>query len=200
LRADPKGVLEVALVEIDRALLQGCLSGDDDAWRAFVDRFVGLVTHVVNHAADCRALRLTSADREDCIADVFVALLDNDYAVLRRFQGRSSLATYLTVIARRVVTRRLMARSLALGGDAANGVADHSAPVEQRVESRDEVQQMLGGLTEPEAAVVRLYHLEGKSYHEISRVVGVPENTIGPMLTRARTRLRQRAGVEGPTG
>jgi RNA polymerase sigma-70 factor, ECF subfamily len=43
---------------------------------------------------------------------------------------------------------------------------------------------------------VRLYHLEGKSYHEISRVVGVPENSIGPLLTRVRARLRRRAGVE----
>jgi RNA polymerase sigma-70 factor (ECF subfamily) len=189
----------VALVEIDRALLQGCLTGNDDAWRAFVDRFLGLVTHVVNHAADCRAIRLTASDREDCIADVFVALLDNDYAVLRRFQGRSSLATYLTVVARRVVTRRLMTRTLAIGGslgEAANGVADHAADGEERVQSRDEVQQMLGGLAEPEAAIVRLYHLEGKSYHEISRVVGVPENSIGPLLTRVRSRLRRRAGVE----
>ncbi|MGL4513867.1 MAG: RNA polymerase sigma factor [Lacipirellulaceae bacterium] len=185
-------------MDFDRALLQGCLSGNDDAWRAFVDRFLGLVTHVVNHAAECRAIHLTSADREDCIADVFVALLDSDYAVLRRFRGQSSLATYLTVVARRVATRRLMTRSLAVSEPlrAADAVVDHANGVEERVQSRDLVQKMLGGLADAEAAVVRLYHLEGKSYHEISRVVGLPENTIGPMLTRLRRRLQHGSAAE----
>ena len=36
-------------------------------------------------------------------AEVFLALLDRDYAVLRAFRGDSSLATYLTVVARRVI-------------------------------------------------------------------------------------------------
>ena len=43
-----------------------------------------------------------------------------------------------------------------------------------------------------DAAVVRGYHLEGKTYHEISRDLGLPMNSIGPMLSRARQRLRQR--------
>mgnify|MGYP003879613469 CR=1 FL=1 len=41
------------------------------------------------------------------MADVFVAIIANDYAALRRFQRNCSLATYLTVIARRVIVRKL---------------------------------------------------------------------------------------------
>jgi RNA polymerase sigma-70 factor (ECF subfamily) len=40
-----------------------------------------------------------------------------------------------------------------------------------------------------------MYHLEGKSYQEISRLVGIPENSVGPTLSRAREKMR-RAGVE----
>jgi RNA polymerase sigma-70 factor (ECF subfamily) len=43
-----------------------------------------------------------------------------------------------------------------------------------------------------------MYHLEGKSYQEISRVVGMPENSVGPMLSRARSKLRRRAGADQP--
>ena len=32
--------------------------------------------------------------------------------------------------------------------------------------------------------------LEGKTYQEISRTVGMPTNSVGPMLSRLRTRLR----------
>ncbi len=34
------------------------------------------------------------------------------------------------------------------------------------------------------------FHLEGRSYREISAILGIPENTIGPTLTRASERLR----------
>jgi RNA polymerase sigma-70 factor (ECF subfamily) len=40
-----------------------------------------------------------------------------------------------------------------------------------------------------------MYHLEGKTYDEISRKTGVPENSIGPTLSRARAKMR-RHGVD----
>ena len=53
------------------------------------------------------------------------------------------------------------------------------------------MQRMLDGLVETEAMVVKLFHLEGRSYREISAGLGVPENSIGPTLSRAREKLRQ---------
>ena len=49
---------------------------------------------------------------------------------------------------------------------------------------------MLLGLPERDAAIVRQFHLEGRTYREISSTLGVPENSIGPTLSRARDRLR----------
>jgi RNA polymerase sigma-70 factor, ECF subfamily len=43
-----------------------------------------------------------------------------------------------------------------------------------------------------EAKIVRQYHIEGRSYREISAGLGVPENSIGPALSRARSKLRGR--------
>jgi len=45
----------VALSEIDRNLLQRCLARKPRAWEDFVDRFMGLVVHVVNHSAQSRS-------------------------------------------------------------------------------------------------------------------------------------------------
>jgi RNA polymerase sigma-70 factor (ECF subfamily) len=39
--------------------------------------------------------------------------------------------------------------------------------------------------------VVRLYYLEGRSYEEISTELNVPVNSIGPILSRAREKLRK---------
>lgn len=190
----------MALSELDRELLEHCLNGEPLGWQKFVDRFMGLVIHVINHTAQCRSTNLSPADREDLAAEVFLAIVDNDMAVLRHFRGKSSLATYLTVIARRVVVRKLVEgrSALPLGDMVANAEAE-DPELERRIEDREEVGRLLSELRGSEADVVRMYHLEGKSYEEISRSVGMPENTVGPMLSRARAKLRRRAGVDPAT-
>jgi RNA polymerase sigma-70 factor (ECF subfamily) len=195
----PKGV-PVALSEIDRSLLDRCLNRKPRAWEDFVDRFMGLVVHVINHTAQCRSINLSAADREDLASEVFLAIIDNDMAVLRHFRGKSSLATYLTVIARRVIVRKLVDghSSVPLGDMVARAEAEEFVP-EERIGDREEVGRLLGELQGSEATAVRMYHLEGKTYQEISHAVGMPENSVGPMLSRARAKLRRRAGVDGVT-
>ncbi len=184
----------MALSEFDRILLQRCLAKESRSWENFVDRFLGLVLHVVNHTAQSRSVRLSDQDREDLVADVFLAIVRDDFAVLKHFRGNSSLATYLTVIARRVVVRELMKRnSMATLNPPAIENMPEPGGFEQRISDCDEVERLMSGLNTPEAEVVRMYHLEGKSYREISAHVGMPENSIGPTLTRARSKMRERA-------
>jgi RNA polymerase sigma-70 factor, ECF subfamily len=184
----------VAFSEIDRQLLQRCLARQPRAWEDFVDRFLGLVIHVVNHTTHSRSIAIGAQDLEDLSAEVFAALLADDFAVLRRFRGQSSLATYLTVVARRVVVRELLKRrivpNVADTGDIED-VAGGGDSVEERLANREEVERLLDELHGEEADVVRLYHLEGKSYDEISRQTGVPSNSVGPTLTRARAKMRR---------
>jgi RNA polymerase sigma-70 factor (ECF subfamily) len=163
-----------------------------------VDRFLGLVVHVVGHSAQSRSIQLTQQDREDLVAEVFLALVQDDLAILRRFRGESSLATYLTVIARRIIVHHLLKRrstSHATATDREQPRAAHSPPPEERISNRDEVERLLRTLHGPEADVIRMYHLEGKSYQEISSSVGMPENSIGPTLSRARAKMRS-AGLD----
>lgn len=193
----------MALSEIDRNLLERCLQRKPRAWEDFVDRFLGLIVHVVDHTSAARNIPLGAEDRDDLCAEVLLALIRNDFAVLRHFRGDSSLATYLTVVARRVVVheiiKRAQDRSVA-GLAATDAPRDPAAEgAEQRVEDSDEVQRLLQELPVRDAEIVRMFHLEGKSYQEISVATGVAENTIGPVLSRARGRLR-RAAVDQPTG
>lgn len=179
----------MALSPVDRDLLDRCLAAKPRAWEDFVDRFLGLVIHVINHSAQSRGLRLSAQDVEDLSADVFLAIVVNDFAVLRRFRGESSLATYLTVISRRVVVRELLKRKP--GEELGEHEETHDDNAEQRIIDREEVDRLLDGLDGSEAEVVRMYHLEGKTYQEISNSLNLPENSIGPTLSRARTKLRQ---------
>lgn len=185
----------MSLSKIDRNLLERCLDRKPRSWEDFVDRFLGLVIHVVNHTAQSRSIRLSSQDIEDMSAEVFFTIVNDDLAVLRRFRGESSLATYLTVVSRRVVVRELLRRkSPARLSEAAEHEADKNATdPEKRISNRDEVERFIRGLNGPEADVVRMYHLEGKSYQEISSKTGMPENSVGPTLSRARAKMRRAA-------
>lgn len=158
---------------------------------------MGLVMHVINHTGQCRSIMLSASDREDLAAEVMLTIIDNDFAVLRHFRGKSSLATYLTVIARRVVVRKMLENQnpTSLGEAAEQSLADGSDDIESRISNQEEVERLLNQLDGSEANVVRMYHLEGKTYQEISRITGMPTNSVGPMLSRIRTRLRGQSHV-----
>lgn len=181
----------MALSDVDRQLLQRCLARQPHAWEDFVDRFLGLVVHVIRHTSTCRSIAVSPHDLDDLAAEVFLAILADDYAVLRRFRGQSSLATYLTVIARRVVVKELLKRRIVPNYAEMAEVEDQAGGVEERVANLDEIHRLLSELEGDEADIVRLYHLEGKSYHEISQETGIAENSIGPALSRARAKLRR---------
>ena len=182
----------MSLSDIDRILLQRCIDGAPRAWQDFADRFLGLVIHVANHTADSRGIKLDEATRDDLVAEVFLALLASDRGVLRRFRRDSSLATYLTVIARRVIARRLYEYASRKNFTITGGAVAAESP-HQRIEDRDQVERLMARLDPQESNVVRMYHLEGKSYEEISKIVGMSENSIGPLLSRARQKMREGA-------
>lgn len=190
----------MALHEIDRDLLQRCLARREGAWESFVDRFLGLVLHVIGHTAHARGMKLSEVDRDDIAAEVMLAIVNDDFAVLRRFRAESSLATYLTVISRRIVVRELNKRKPNRKLKS-QPIEEHPASgngAEQRISDQDQVERMLSGLNGPEADVIRKFHLEGKNYREISAETGMPENSIGPTLSRARGKMRK--GSDAPAG
>jgi RNA polymerase sigma factor (sigma-70 family) len=59
-----------------------------------VDRVVAFV---------CREDRLDTAEAEDFVATVKLKLIEGDYAIVRRFEGRSSFATFLGVVVHRML-------------------------------------------------------------------------------------------------
>lgn len=186
------------LRDIDRQLIDRCLSHEPGAWNDFVDRYMGLIYHAIHQVAHARSLILSDADVEDLAAEVFLGIVDDDYAVLRRFKRESSLPTYMTVVARRICIREVVKRhrEAELGHVNAHRVmvaADDDDNDAEPVSSVEEVERMLKDLPDREAQVIRLYHLKYLNYRQISKQLGIPENSVGPILAKARKRLRRMA-------
>jgi len=183
----------VAFTALDRTLLQRCLNHERGAWNDFVDRFLGMFYHVIHYTSHLRSVSLAPEDVEDVAAEILLQIVANDYAVLRQFRGHSSLATYLTVIARRICVHELTRRAATREVPRLDGKADTHVRSrgEGNLENMEEVQRLLRKLPAREREVVRLFYLEGRSYEEISTQLHIPVNTIGPVLARARKKLRE---------
>ena len=139
------------LRDIDRSLIDRCLRKEPGAWNDFVDRYMGLIYHVIQHAAHARSRVLSSEDIEDIAAEILLKIVDGDYGILRRFKQTSSLPTYLTVIARRICVKELVRRHREeeLGHTSAHRAAvDNGAGDEvEAIVSAEEVERMLEDLT-----------------------------------------------------
>ena len=180
---------------IDQALIKACLTGDAQAWNTFVKRFGRLIRAVVTKTAQRRGWSITAADCDDITAEVFAQLVYRNAASLRLFAGRSTLTTYLTVIARRVTVRAMLKQSTLPKTLSQNASlpeqADRTIPPQQHIAQQDEVEHYLKHLSTEEQILLRMHDLEGHSYSEISHATGIPVNSIGPRLSKARKTIRQ---------
>ena len=187
---------------LDRKLLKGCLNRAPGSWNDFVDRYLSLIYHVIGYTAHVRSVRLRPEETEDVAAEVLLKIVSKDFKVLREFRGTASLATYLTVIARRIcvaeLARRAKARKTGSGGEIRLPEPESDDPAaHQWLESQEEVEKLLRRLSGKDREIVRLYWLEGRTYEEISAEVDMPVNSIGSILSRARAKLRDAVKVSG---
>ena len=61
-------------------MLRRCLHHEPGAWNDFVDRFLGLVYHVIHHTAHLRSYSLQPEDVEDIAAVIaFLASTDAEF-------------------------------------------------------------------------------------------------------------------------
>jgi RNA polymerase sigma-70 factor, ECF subfamily len=187
----------VPLRDIDRNLIDRCLRKEPGAWNNFVDRYMGLIYHVIQHVAYARSRLLSAEDVEDIGAEILLKIVDSDYAILKNFKGISSLPTYLTVIARRICVKELVKRHREeeLGHTNAHraSVDDGASGEIEAILTAEEVERMLEDLSDREAEVVRMYHLKFMNYRQIGKKLGLPENSIGPILAKARKKIHEAA-------
>lgn len=184
---------------VDRDLLRRCLNREAGSWNDFVDRFLSLIYHTIGYTAHLRSARISPEDVEDIAAEVLLRIVADNFKVLRDFRKESSLATYLTVVTRRIcvheLARRQKVRDAIKRGDSrlAQPEPDDAPAAQKGMERLEEVEMLLRRLKGQEREIVRLYYLEGRTYEEISTETDVPVNTIGAILSRARKKLREMA-------
>ncbi len=152
-----------------------------------LDAFGSLFTR---YARDVYRLALSlghrRSDAEDLMQDTFVAALEG----VGRFEGRSSVRTWLGAILIRQASRNRRYHRLR----ATEALDETAATVGTglRDERRLDVHAMLDSLSAEHRTVLVLRELQGMSYDEIAEALSIPRGTVESRLFRARNMLRER--------
>jgi RNA polymerase sigma-70 factor (ECF subfamily) len=169
----------------DKALIERIARGDQLAMRTLFARHQVAVFRFVTRLVGDQAMA------EDVLSDVFFDV----WRQAGRFEGRSSVSTWLLSIARykalSVCRRR---RDPELDDSAASRLVDPADTPEaslQRKHDADLLGRCLAQLSPEHGEVIDLVYYHEKSVAEVAEVIGIPEATVKTRMFYARKKLAQ---------
>ncbi len=175
----------------ERALVTRLVRGDASALGETYDQ------HHVAVRAFARRLLGDESAAEDLVHDVFVELP----SLAKRFEGRSSLRTFIISIAvnharhaRRATARRIGALER-LHAEPKDATEDAEQSEERRQLART-MERLLAALPMDQRVAAVLCIVEDRTSTEAAEIVGVPEATIRTRLFHARKKMREMLEAE----
>jgi len=164
----------------DERLVDLVRAGNDAAFEAIVARYRRpLLRYCTRMLSDERA--------EDVVQQAFLRAL----AAMRRDERPLDLKPWLYTIAHNAALNALRERSLP--SDSLEEEIDGVERPEQAFERREGLRSVIaavGALPQRQRDALVLRELEGRSYDEIARELGVSDGAVRQLLNRARTTLR----------
>jgi RNA polymerase sigma-70 factor (ECF subfamily) len=149
--------------------------------------------------AFARRLLGDDADAEDLVHDVFLAVR----SAARRFEGRSSLRTFLVSIAINEVRHRRRASARRLGAlerlhEEPRAASEDLEEVGDRRRLAERMSRLLAALPMDQRVAVVLCVIEERTSVEAAEIAGVPEATIRTRVFHARRKMREMLAQEVP--
>ena len=177
----------------DEVLIGRIANGDRLAMQVLYARYhVRVFRFVVRMVRD-------EAVAEDLISEVFLDM----WRQAGRFEGRSTVSTWMLAIARfkalSALRRRLDGE---LDEETASAIEDPTDDPEIALEKKDKsamIRKCLVGLSAEHREIIDLVYYHEKSVGEVAEIVGIPENTVKTRMFYARKRLAEllkAAGIE----
>ena len=172
----------------ERALIERCRAGDDDAFSELVDRYKNLVYAVVTRLVADRA------EADDLAQEVFLKV----HKGLPSFRGDAKLSTWIYRIVRNVcadtATRRPQ-RLASLDERDEEGRLLREPAVEDGafgvLERRDRLEKAIEHLSVEQRFLISAHYFAGQQYQELADILNMPVGTVKTTLHRAKQRLRE---------
>lgn len=165
-------------------IVEAARDGDGAAWTRLIERFDDGLRHVA------RSYRLSPADVDDVMQQTWTSLVSD----IERIRAPAAIAGWLTTTTRRAALRtlQLSTREVLTDDPQPNRPADVRGPAEQALDSdlRAVLTRALATLPERHRAVMTVLLTQPSlEYREVSRLLDMPQGSIGPIRARSLLRL-----------
>jgi RNA polymerase sigma-70 factor, ECF subfamily len=168
-----------------------CLEGDRAAWDGLFESRRPLLAETIRRTLRRYDAPADGGTVDDLIQDVWLSLVKNDFAALRRFDPEGVFASYLIAIAvHRTIDHLHRERRLGVSVEGAREAlrADDLLPVRADL---DLVERALAELSHRERLALRLFYWQEVSTDGIGRMLGLPPGSVRSLLARSRDRMKE---------
>jgi len=129
---------------------------------------------------------------EDTAQEVFVRV----WKALGSYRGESSLSTWIYAITRNTCLtarkRKAADRGISMEAAGVRHAAELAASPGRPPDHRPDILRLVDSLPEQYRQVIRLFHMEEKSYEEVALMLDLPLGTVKTYLHRARKQLAKK--------
>ncbi len=171
----------ISIVE-EKRLVSELIRRKGSAWRTFVDdygpRIYTACLYTLKHSTGQEDRHLA----EDIAQNVMAQLVADDFKVLKSFSFHSRLSTWLIAVARNQTLMHLRKKNLP--------TRELKEEVPAPVTNNESLRTVMASLPERDGKLLRLYYFDNWSFKEIAKDLQISENSVSPLLMRARERLR----------
>ena len=171
----------------DFDLICSASNGDESAFHSLIDR------HMKSLFRTALALTGNRADAEDVVQETFMGA----FRGLKRFDGRSSVKTWLYAILTRQAAKgwhksRHIRAAAPIGPDEVEPVAPRKSESAESSGQRMDLMAAIASLPDVYREALVLREVDGLKYEEIARTLKLPRGTVESRIFRARAELRNK--------
>ncbi|MBQ0052549.1 MAG: sigma-70 family RNA polymerase sigma factor [Treponema sp.] len=169
----------------DSSLIKTTLEGDEKSFARLISFYKKRIT------ALGMSFFKNAEDTEDFIQEVFIKVYTN----LKNFRGESSFSTWITTIAYHTAINSQKRKQEYLPLIDQESITDKDYSPEKkeiRKITEEAIREAVKELPEQYAMCIELYFFYDNSHAEISKITGLPVNTIKSHIFRAKKILKEK--------
>jgi len=194
----------------EKTLIGRCIKKDKECWSEFIRRYSPFLSSLINKKLYFLNFPHSNEDVEDISVNTFNSFVENDYALLKKYNPAYAFRTWLAVIALTQCNRFVRKKKVntspidnKLPGHfdtPSNNIKERADGPEITVEKSElseNIKKAIQRLEPREQLIVTMLFFDRLKYMDIARVLKIPSNSISKVIFRVKEKLKEELKKEG---
>ena len=188
----------------EKDMLNACLTGDKNAWDAFVEKYTNLIYYTLHKTLKTYYSDFLYQDVEDIHNSIFLSLMENDYKKLKQYKGinNCSVSSWLMVVTANFTLNFIKKHKSNIpiennSNDNKNIIDNHSIPQAQpddelvSIEHDKILRELTKELNPNDRLFLKLYYEKELPPEEIAEILNLSVSAIYSKKNRITGKLKK---------